>query len=190
VAVCKNIAMKTKAQKNRRGRPAKTISLSREDVQAWLKTHEDGKIGIKLRAMLSISEGIPVQTVCRVLGVSREAIRKWHEAFEREGADGLALKSGRGRRGIMTKEMRETLDDAVIKSPRESGYEVAVWTAKVVKRFVKDRFAEDISERTARNWLKTLGFTLQRPRPKLIKADPDKRQSFRDELKKRKKKER
>ena len=183
--------MKTKTpNKRRRGRPAAKVSLNRETVQAWLKTHEDAKIGIKLRAMLAIAEGIPVNMVCQVLDVSREAIRKWRRAVQQDGLEGLALKEGRGKKTGLTQDIRTALEQAVASAPRNAGYDVAVWTAKVVVQFVQDRFGKAIAERTARTWLKTLGFTLQRPRPKLLKADAEKRQAFKDELKKKRKKAR
>jgi transposase len=56
--------------------------------------------------------------------------------------------------------------------------EVANWNWKAVRAFVLDRFAIRLRRSSCRTYLHRLGFVLKRPKKRLLKADPAKREAF------------
>ena len=62
--------------------------------------------------------------------------------------------------------------------PSVSGLEMANWYWKVVRRFVLDRFGISLSRSSCLNYLHRLGFSLKRPKKRLVKAKESQRESF------------
>jgi transposase len=62
--------------------------------------------------------------------------------------------------------------------PRVAGIEVANWSWKAVRAFVGRRFQRTLSRSGCLKYLHRLGFVLKRPKKRLLKADPVKRQAF------------
>jgi len=63
-------------------------------------------------------------------------------------------------------------------SPRAAGIDLANWNWKVVREFVRRRFGRTLSRSSCRNYLHRLGFVLKRPKKRLLKADPVRREAF------------
>ena len=70
------------------------------------------------------------------------------------------------------------LKEAVLQTPAASGIELADWYWKVVCQFVSERFGVSLSRRSCLNYLHRLGFSLKRPKKRLLKADERKRESL------------
>lgn len=62
--------------------------------------------------------------------------------------------------------------------PREAGIDLANWSWKVVREFVRRRFGRTLSRSSCRNYLHRLGFVRKRPKKRLLKADAARRQEF------------
>ncbi len=63
-------------------------------------------------------------------------------------------------------------------APRQSGIELSNWNWRAVRRFVEDRFGLALSRSSCLNYLHWLGFVLKRPKKRLLKADPVRREAF------------
>ena len=62
--------------------------------------------------------------------------------------------------------------------PSSSGLELANWYWRVVRRFVWERFALNLSRSSCLNYLHRLGFSYKRPKKRLLKANESKRKAF------------
>ena len=60
----------------------------------------------------------------------------------------------------------------------QAGIERSNWNWRVVRRFVADRFGLLPSRSSCLNYLHRLGFVLKRPKKRLVKADPARREAF------------
>ena len=67
---------------------------------------------------------------------------------------------------------------AVQELPSRAGIELSNWNWRVVRRFVEERFGLALSRSSCLNYLHRLGFVLKRPRKRLLKADPMRREAF------------
>ena len=75
-------------------------------------------------------------------------------------------------------EQRAELKAAVPGLPSQVGIELSNWNWRVVRRFVEDRFGLALSRSSCVNYLHRLGFVLKRPKKRLLKADPARREAF------------
>ena len=72
----------------------------------------------------------------------------------------------------------------VFTHPRELGYDFSNWEGKSVSEHIKTKFGVLLKVRQCQYLLHELGFSLQRPRYKFPKADPEKQKEFIQDLKK------
>ncbi len=68
--------------------------------------------------------------------------------------------------------------------PRELNYEFSNWEGKSVAEHIHIKFGVVLTVRTVQKLLHALGFTLQRPKYKFPKADPEKQEEFIRDFKK------
>ena len=78
----------------------------------------------------------------------------------------------------MDAEQRGELKSAAQESPSQAGIGLSNWNWKAVRRYVEDRFGLLLSRCSCLNYLHRLGCVLKRPRKRLVKADPARRESF------------
>ena len=62
--------------------------------------------------------------------------------------------------------------------PSRAGIDLSNWNWKAVCRLVADRFGLVLSRSSCLNYLHRLGFVLKRPKKRLVKADPVRREAF------------
>ena len=67
---------------------------------------------------------------------------------------------------------------AVQQLPSPAGINLSNWNWKAVRQFVRDRFGLALSRSSCLNYLHRLGFALKRPKKRLLKADPARREAF------------
>ena len=67
---------------------------------------------------------------------------------------------------------------AVQELPSRVGIELSNWNWRAVRRFVQERFGLALSRSSCLNYLHRLGFVLKRPKKRLLKADPARREAF------------
>jgi transposase len=70
------------------------------------------------------------------------------------------------------------LKAAIQAPPQEAGIGLANWSWKGVHAFVQQRWGLGLSASTCLNYLHRLDFVLKRPKKRLLKADPAKREAF------------
>ena len=75
-------------------------------------------------------------------------------------------------------EQRAELKGAVQELPSRVGINLSNWNWKVVRRFVEERFRLSLSRSSCLNYLHRLGLVLKRPKKRLVKADPERREAF------------
>jgi transposase len=68
--------------------------------------------------------------------------------------------------------------EAVQGAPRAAGIELGDWNWKVVRQFVRERFGVALGRSSCLNYLHRLDFVLNRPKKRLVKADPERRATF------------
>jgi transposase len=122
--------------------------------------------------------------VAELLQKSSRTIQTWVNLFNNGGIEALIPHSPPGRPSRLTREEKEELKTDVLTDPRSLGYDFSNWEGKSVAYHVKKKFGVKLGVRAAQKLLRSLNFTLQRPRYKFPKANAEKQKEFVIALKK------
>ena len=123
--------------------------------------------------------------VANIVKKSRVTIVNWVNAFNEGGLEAIVPNSPPGRSKRLSESQLEQLKEDMLKNPREIGYEFSNWEGKSVSHHIEKKFGVFLGVRQCQYLLHELGFTLQRPRYAFLKADRQKQEEFKRELKKK-----
>ena len=107
------------------------------------------------------------------LGVTRGAINKWLGWYQTLGVEGLVTGKAPGRARRLSDEQREKLRSTIEAGPLAAGYTAGVWTGPMIGDLIEERFGVRYHNHHVPRLLHELGFSVQRPRKKLARADAD-----------------
>lgn len=101
--------------------------------------------------------------VARHFAVSREAVRKWYDAWSREGVTGLHARPKPGRPVELTPLKQQRVAAALLKGPTAFGYTTEVWTLKRIGAVIKQ--VARVSYHPGHVWrvLGAMGWSCQKP---------------------------
>ncbi len=122
--------------------------------------------------------------VAELIKKSRRTVQTWVKTFAEGGLEGLIPNSPPGRPSRLSLDQKEELKLDILRHPRELGYEFSNWEGKSVAEHIHVKFGVFLTVRAAQKLLHALGFSLQRPKYKFPKADPEKQEEFLKSLKK------
>lgn len=162
-------------------------SRRRERLERQLKEVKDARAYRRTLAILQYDEGIPVSRIAQAMGVRRQSVHRWINAY-RANYDPEALCDERrpGRPRNWTKECDRRLARAVEGTPERFGYLSVNWTVPLLQKHFEEQTGKRFSEDTIRRALQKLGYVWKRPRYVLAPdserekktADPQKTPAF------------
>jgi transposase len=125
----------------------------------------------RAQAVLWLADGLAVEEVAGLMGVSRQTIYNWVDRFLQRDGMGLrerlldAPRSGRPptAAGIIDPLIAQVIDE----DPRGFGYHSAVWTAPLLMRHLKRAHGIEVSRRSIGPALDRLRIRWKRPRHQL-----------------------
>ncbi len=127
-----------------------------------------------MRAAEMFDQGRRQSGVAAELGVSAQAVSKWHRAWSAGGREAMA---GAGRAGRMRKLSDERLAEVeteLMKGPRTNGFATEMWTlarvAEVIDRVTGVRYSVTQTGTILRDGL---GWSRQRPARKAAERDDE-----------------
>jgi transposase len=135
-------------------------AVPREEVwRAFRQTH-DARLRERYHGILLLIDGKSCPEIAQWLYREEDTIRSWVHAFNREGLQGMEHEVIPGRPAWLTAEQRTEVKEAVRRCPRELGYNMSVWTTKVVRHFIATRLGVEYCRERVRQLLHGLGFRL------------------------------
>jgi transposase len=123
------------------------------------------------RAVLGYIEGKSAQSLASELGVWRSAIAKWLISFQALGIPGIRTRKAPGQQPALSLDQRERLGRLIDAGPIEAGYTSGVWTGPIVGDLIEKEFGIRFHDRSVPRLLNKMGFSVQRPRKRLARAD-------------------
>ena len=123
------------------------------------------------RAVLGYIEGRKVTELCGEADVTRGSVNRWLQWYEDSGIEGLATSKAPGPAPKLTAEQFEELGRVIEKGPLAAGYQSGVWTGPMIGDLIEERFGIRYHNHHVPRLLHTLGFSVQRPRKRLAKAN-------------------
>lgn len=105
------------------------------------------------------------------LGVTRGSINRWLQWYEADGVDGLVTGERSGRPPRLTAAQLSELVALIEAGPIAAGYVTGVWTGPIIGDVIRKRFDVSYHNHHVPRLLHQLGFSVQRPRKRLARAD-------------------
>jgi transposase len=99
--------------------------------------------------------------------------------YEHYGFEALLEGQRSGRPGQLTQPQQVQLEDIIDSGPTSWGFLSGVWSAPMVARVISEEFGIDYTARHVRRLLHQWGFSVQRPRRKLMRAHPGEQNRWR-----------
>jgi len=132
----------------------------------------------RIKAVLALICGSPIDVVASVLRVSLESIRLWFKAFVHKGPDGLRSLTSPGRPSKLSKTQKKELDELITNGPEAVGYLGACWRSPMVQDVILQRFGKFFAVNYICQLLKNMGFSFQKAAFAADHKDPDKREEW------------
>lgn len=133
----------------------------RNDLEEWRRG----------RAVLGYIAKRSVISLSAELGVTRGSVNRWLQWYEADGTDGLATGKPTGRPPRLTKAQLAELTSVIEAGPVAAGYVTGVWTGPIIGDWIRKRFDVAYHNHHIPRLLHQLGFSVQRPRKRLARAD-------------------
>ena len=137
---------------------------SRKDLAEWRRA----------RAVISYIDGKRVIEIAENLGVTRGSVNRWLQWYDACGLDGLRTGHRPGRPPRLTAEQQSELVGLIEAGPSACGFDTGIWTGPMVGELISRRYRVTYHPHHISRILHSLGFSVQRPRKRLARADAEK----------------
>jgi len=127
-------------------------SLSRKDNEAR-----------RLKAGKIFQKGVSQADIARKFKVTPSAVKYWHDAWEKQGMEGLKSKGHPGFASRLTEENRKELKKIILRGAVKYGYSTDFWTLPRIAAVIKREFKISFSGVWVWQIVLSLGFTCQKP---------------------------
>jgi transposase len=140
-------------------------------LQRQLKGTRDARVYRRTLAVLEYSRGQPIARIAQALGVTRQSVYNWVEAYT-QTHDPTALDDDdrSGRPSLWTEDVRALLQTLFAQAPDRRGYFAVSWTVPLLQEEIAHCTGQVLSDDTIRRELDRLGYVWKRGRYVL---DPD-----------------
>ncbi len=156
-----------------------------EEIKALFSKDERYTIGIRLYAVYQVSLGQASRNLESLYNASFKQITNWVHRFEESGIEGLKDKPKSGRIPKLAHENLIKLSNMLKNnSPEEFGYNTATWNGPILREYIEKNFGIQYQKAQIYNLLKKLDFTYQKGKAKYPEADEEKREEFKETIKK------
>ena len=123
--------------------------------------------------MLSV-QGQTTGQIAQVLQVDRTRVHAWIGAWNEHDALGLLEGHRSGRPAELSAAQREHLADILDSGSVAYGLNTGVWTSPLIAQIIEDEFDVQYHPGHVRRFLAQMSFSVQRPKTRLVQADPKK----------------
>lgn len=163
-----------------RSKTGEAISAERKtpeaiaELSSFLRSSEsDGDVAAWKRAkgVLGYIKGKRVIELCEQLEVVRGSVNQWLRWYETRGVEGLRTRKAPGGVPRLSEAQRAELSTIVEAGPQQAGFTSGMWTGPMIGDLIRARFGVSYHNHHIPRLLHQLGFSVQRPRKRLARAD-------------------
>ena len=137
------------------------------------------RVAKRLQAVVLNAEGRTSGDIAAILKAPRSKVSQWLAYYEQHGVEGLLEGQRSGRPPELSTAQRQQLGDILDSGPVAYGLDCGVWTSPMIAWLIEEEFGVAYHPGHVRKLLHGLGFSVQRPRRVLARADPDAQQRWR-----------
>jgi transposase len=152
--------------------------VNKNNLLRMYRNCKDGRMKERYQAVLLSFDRHDIPEIAKVIYRDESTVREWIKAFNEGGLEGLKRNAPSGRLPSLNEEQLNHIKDVVRQSPRNSGYNFANWTCKLVSDLIQKVFNIRFTIERARQMLHQLGFRLVKPSHFFIKRKERERLEF------------
>ena len=130
------------------------------------------RVSKRLQAVVLNSQGRSSGELAAILQAPRSKVSEWLARYETHGVEGLLEGQRCGRPPQLSSPHRQSLQDILDSGPVAYGLDTGIWTSAMITWVIEQEFGVHYHPGHVRKLLHELGFSMQRPRRVLAKADP------------------
>ena len=138
------------------------------------QTDKAPRVALRLEAIMLSVQGQTTGQIAQGLQVDRTRVHAWIGAWNEHGDEGLLEGHRSGRPAQLNATQREQLADILDSGPVAHGLNTGVWTSPLIAQVIQYEFDVHYHPGHVRHLLKGLNFSVQRPKTRLVQADPKK----------------
>lgn len=131
------------------------------------------RVATRLRAVILNADGHTSGQIADLLQSPRSKVSEWLLNYEAHGVEGLLEGYRTGRTPRLGEDALVSLGDIIDSGPVAYGYDSGVWTSPMIARVIVEEFGVSYHPGHLRKLLVRLGFSVQRPKRVLARANPD-----------------
>ena len=168
----------------RNGKAISAARASRRELRKLRQLLDEAKSAGDLRtwrratAVLGYLDGVRVIQLAAQLDVTRGSVNRWLQWFEAAGTAGLRARERPGGAARLSAAQRQALVAMVEAGPMAAGYQSGIWTGPMIGELIRRRFGVSYHNHHIPRLLHRLGFSVQRPRKRLAKADAERQATW------------
>lgn len=154
--------------------PRGRSSSGRRNLRRFIRDAEKrGDLGQwrRGRAVLGYIEGRRVIELAAEAGVTRGSVNRWLQWYEAMGVEGLVTGQAPGPAPKLSEAQQDELGAWIEAGPQAAGYTSGVWTGPMIGDLIERLFSVRYHNHHVPRMLNQLGFSIQRPRKRLARAD-------------------
>jgi len=131
------------------------------------------RVAKRLQAVVLNSQGRTSGELANLLTAPRSRVSEWLARYQAHGLEGLLEGHRSGRPLELTPAQRKQLDDILDSGPVAYGLDTGIWTSPMIAWVIKEEFGIHYHPGHVRKLLHRWGFSVQRPRRVLARANAD-----------------
>jgi transposase len=144
----------------------KLILLSKEALREGAY-----RVALRLHAVALNMEGKTAPQIAGILKVHRSKVSIWLSNWRQNGMPGILEGQRPGRPPALSLGQKQGLSDILDSGPVAYGFTSGVWTSPMVTRVIEEECSISYHPAHVSRMLHELGFSVQRPKKTLAKAD-------------------
>jgi transposase len=150
--------------------------LAVDELERRYRRSDDPVARSQWQMVWLLASGTPTAEVARVTGYSVNWVREVAKRYREAGAAGIGDRrhGNPGAAPLLTPAQQDRLRTALAGSAPDGG----LWTCRSVAAWMSVALGRPVSEQRGWEWMRRLGFTPQRPRPRETRADPAAQDAF------------
>lgn len=141
----------------------------------YIRAKSKGDLAVwrRCKAVLEYLNGKSVIAIANMLDAARSSVYEWLDFYDALGPDGLRTTKPPGAECRLSEKQQEELVKIIEAGPVAAGYNTGIWTGPMLGNLIRRRFGVAYHNHHIPRLLHKLGFSVQRPRKRLAKADAE-----------------
>ena len=130
---------------------------------------------VRNRFAVMIDAGVGQAEIMAALHLKRATFFKWRKLYRSGGLAALAVRPAPGGPTKLSADQEAQLYGWLVgKDPRQFQFDFGLWTRKIVRDLIRQRFGVEMTPQGVGKLLARLGMSPQRPRYRAYQQDPEK----------------